>query len=180
MKILLHVCCAPCSTEVIERLKDEYEVTLFFFNPNIQPQEEYQKRLSDARLIAERTGLELIEGRYEPERWNDQVKGHENEPEGGERCNICYRMRLQETAKNAEGFDIIGTTLTISPYKDADKINSIGREIGIPFLESNFKKKDGYRKSIEHSRMHGLYRQDYCGCLYSKAERMNHIPEQNK
>jgi len=173
MKLLLHSCCAPCSTEVICRLKEKYQVTLFFYNPNIHPRKEYEKRLWEQKKLAQKLGIQLIKGQYTPDDWLSAVKGLENEPENGRRCEICYRMRLLETAKLAkkEDFPVFTTTLTISPHKNSEIINSIGNEIsndmGVEYLSEDFKKKNGFGRSIEHSRKHDLYRQDYCGCIYS-------------
>jgi len=169
--ILLHVCCAPCSTEVISRLGD---VTMFYYNPNIEPVSEYEKRLSDAKRLAKELGVSIIEGDYDNDAWRKAVRGLEDDPENGKRCAVCYEYRLNKTAEYAalHGFDAFTTTLTISPHKDADLINSIGTAVvkkhGVEFLSENFKKEDGYRKSIEHSHKHGLYRQKYCGCSFSK------------
>lgn len=171
-KLLLHVCCAPCSTYVIEALKEEYEITLFFYNPNIEPINEYSSRLEAAEKFAEKMDLPIIVGDYDSIEWHNKVQGHENDEEGGERCGICFRYRLEKTAELAKqkGFDLFSTTLTVSPYKNTEIINQIGKEAGekynIEFLDSDFKK--GYMKSIELSKEHGLYRQKYCGCLYSK------------
>ncbi len=173
MRLLLHICCAPDATYPIQILKGKYDLGTFFYNPNIHPEGEYQKRLKDARAVAEREGISFHEGRYEKDRWLSLARGYEGEPEGGKRCEICYRMRLDEAAKKAvsEGYDMFGAVLTISPRKDAEKINRIGRETGekygIPYLESNFKKKDGFKKSVEMGKAQGLYRQNYCGCEYS-------------
>ena len=178
MKLLLHICCAPCSTAVVERLEGEgYQVIGFFFNPNIQPEGEYTKRLNEARKYAKTAGIELIESEYEIETWNDLTAEYGDEPEGGIRCGICYGLRLQKTAEKAEElkYDLFTTTLSISPYKNAEMINRIGKEIAekltVDYLEANFKKKDGYKRSLEMCREHDLYRQDYCGCLYSLKEK---------
>jgi len=172
MKILLHVCCAPCSTEVINRLSS-HELTFFYYNPNIHPEEEYQKRLENVRKIADRFGLELLEGKYDKDDWFKAVKGLENEPEGGKRCTVCFDMRLKKTAEQAKmiGSDAFATTLTISPHKNADIINDIGKkyaeEQGLVFIDDDFKKCDGFVKSVNLSKKFGLYRQKYCGCVYS-------------
>jgi predicted adenine nucleotide alpha hydrolase (AANH) superfamily ATPase len=173
LRLFLHICCAPDATHPIQILKDKYEIDAFFYNPNIHPGEEYAKRLEDMRFLAKKWDIVLHEGEYDKDRWLLLAEEYRDEPEGGRRCEICYRMRLEETAKKAieEGYDLFGAVLTISPHKDAGKINEIGREIsakyGIPFLESDFKKKDGFKKSVELSKNLGLYRQDYCGCVYS-------------
>ncbi len=184
-KLLLHSCCAPCSSYVLVYLSRYFEITVFYYNPNITEQEEYQKRVTEQkRLIAELNGecesrypIHILEGDYEPEQFCRIAKGHEKDPEGGERCFACYALRLQKTAAvaAAQGFDYFTTTLTISPLKNAEKLNQIGKKLGdsfgVPYLLSDFKKKNGYLTSIELSRKYHLYRQDYCGCEYSKAER---------
>ena len=173
-KLLLHTCCAPCSTAVLVRLRDMYDITGYFYNPNIHPDQEHRVRLDEAREFFRRKGFPLIAGAYEEARWHERVTGHEQDPERGERCTICYRMRLEKTAVSARalGFDLFGTVLTISPHKDARRINALGTEIGerawIHFLTADFKKKDGFKRSTEISRREGLYRQNYCGCIYSR------------
>ncbi len=173
MKLLLHICCAPDATHPIQILNDDYELGAFFYNPNIHPRAEYAKRLDDMGVLAKKWGIALYEGEYDTGRWLSLTEEYKDEPEGGKRCETCYRMRLEETAKmaRAEGYDLFGAVLTISPHKDARKINEIGMAVGekygIPFLESDFKKKDGFKKSVELSRSLGLYRQNYCGCVYS-------------
>ena len=177
-KLLLHSCCAPCSSYVLEYLSDYFEITLLYYNPNIFPKAEFDYRLNEQRrLISEltvRNPIRLIEGRYEPQEFFDIAKGLEKIPEGGERCFKCYRLRMEEAASVAvkEGCDYFTTTLSISPLKNAEKINSIGEELeivyGIKHLTSDFKKNDGYKRSIELSKEHNLYRQNYCGCIYSK------------
>jgi len=172
-RLLLHVCCAPCSTSVIERLKEAYKITLYFYNPNMHPEEEYGKRLEEAKRLATELGIDLIEGVYDADKWFELVKGLESEPEGGKRCEICFSMRLRKTAEYAKEnkFEVFAATLTVSPYKNSEIINSIGLKIassvGVEFLPESFKKQDGYKKSIELSKKHGLYRQHYCGCTYS-------------
>ena len=180
-RLLLHACCAPCSSYVLEYLSQYFEITVFYYNPNISPQEEYEKRVREIdRLIREMTfanPVSLIAGPYDPERFFAMAKGLEDVPEGGERCFKCYRLRMEEAARMAEegGFDYFTTTLSISPLKNAEKINQIGQELAAVYrtahLPSDFKKKDGYRRSVELSKLHDLYRQDYCGCVYSKMER---------
>lgn len=176
-RLLLHICCAPCSTHVIQTLKKDYEVTGYFYNPNIHPKEEYRHRLEEMRGFADRIGLETMDGEYEVKRWFKAVRGHEKDPEGGERCDICYYLRLKKTAKFAKenGFEYFTTTLSISPHKEAKVINSMGDEIskrcGIKFYSADFKKRDGFKKSVELSKEYDLYRQDYCGCIFSKKER---------
>lgn len=171
--MLLHACCAPCSTVPVERLKDDFEVTLFFYNPNIYPESEYLSRRHEIESFAGKHEISLIIGDYDRERWSGAVKGHERDPEGSGRCILCYRMRLETTAGIAveSGFDSFCTTLTLSPHKNAEVINRLGYEIarktGVDFMEANFKKKDGFLQSVRASEREGLYRQDYCGCEFS-------------
>ena len=173
-KLLLHVCCGPCSTHVIETLREKYDLTLFFYNPNVEPVNEYEQRLETAEKYAKELGLPLIVGDYDNIEWHNAVQGHEQDEEGGERCSICFRYRLEKTAELAKekDFDLFITTLSVSPYKNAEVINIIGLELakkyGIEFLESDFKKHGGYMHSVELSKKHNLYRQHYCGCLFSK------------
>jgi predicted adenine nucleotide alpha hydrolase (AANH) superfamily ATPase len=179
--LLLHACCAPCSSYVLEYLSQFFRITVFYYNPNIFPETEYRKRVNEVnRLIAEQPAkhpVRLAEGRYDPDRFFKAVKGHETDPERGERCTICYRMRLEETAAYAKehGFDWFTTTLSLSPYKDAERLNKIGSELeqtyGVNYLHSDFKKRNGYLRSIELSRIYGLYRQNYCGCVFSQQAR---------
>ena len=172
-KILLHSCCAPCSAHVIKELQKEYEVTLFYFNPNIFPQEEYQKRLKEAKDYLQKIKVDLIEGEYDHDLWLEQIKGYENEPERGKRCHICYRYRLEKTAVQAKelGSDVFCSTLSISPHKDAEMINKIGQELSekhkIGYLESDWKKQEGFKKACDISKEEGFYRQEYCGCEFS-------------
>lgn len=174
VRLLLHTCCAPCSTWAIELLRREHDVTCLFYNPNIEPPEEYDRRLAEAERYCESAGISIVEGDYDVAAWRESVLGFEDDPEGGQRCDICFRLRLEETARQAkgQGFDAFTTTLTISPHKDADRINEIGqyisKAVGINFLSFNLKKNDGFKKSVEMSRQHGLHRQDYCGCVYSR------------
>ena len=178
-KLLLHSCCAPCSSACLEYLVKNFDVTAFYYNPNISIKEEYDKRVSEMkRLVNIYDGdVSLAEGRYDIKEFLDAVKGLEKEPEGGLRCVKCFRLRLYETARVAaeNGFDFFTTTLTISPLKNAALLNALGREaserFGSEFLPSDFKKRGGYQRSIELSKEYGLYRQDYCGCAFSKAER---------
>lgn len=179
--LLLHACCAPCSSYVLEYLSQFFNITVFYYNPNISPKEEYEKRVEEIKRLTGQMPLPhpagLLFGAYEPERFFAAVKGLEAVPEGGERCFACYRLRLSETARVAAagGFDYFTTTLSISPQKNADQLNEIGRELsgeyGVSYLYSDFKKKNGYKRSVELSGEYGLYRQDYCGCIYSKLER---------
>lgn len=180
-KLLIHSCCAPCSSYVLEYLSRYFEITVFYYNPNIYPEEEYNRRVEEQRnlilTIPKGFPITFLQGEYQPKDYYAYVKGFENEPEGGERCFLCYRMRLKEAALMAKegGFDYYTTTLTISPHKNADKLNEIGNELaseyGVKYLPSDFKKKNGYRRSIELSREYNLYRQDYCGCVFSRRER---------
>ena len=175
-RMLLHTCCAPCSTHVLELLREQFELTLYFYDPNIHPREEYEMRRDEMRDYADKFSLAFVEGPYDVERWFELTKGHGSDKEGSERCFLCYEVRLRESARFASdnGFEYFGTVLSISPHKKADKINEIGRslagEYGINYLEADFKKKDGFKRSIALSREHGLYRQDYCGCVYSRRE----------
>ena len=185
-KLLLHACCAPCSSYCLEYLIPHFEITVFYYNPNIDDPEEYRKRvLEEQRLIREMPAVHpvhFLEGAYDPDRYHTLVRGHESDPEGGERCAICFADRLDAAARAAaeRGFDWFTTTLTISPLKNAPLLNDIGeaagRKYGIPFLPSDFKKKNGYRRSVELSKEYGLYRQNYCGCSFSKAERTGTRP----
>ena len=167
-KILLHVCCAPCSTHAIEMLMRDYEVVLFFSDSNIWPREEYERRLGEARRIAKAYNLELVEDSYDNEAWMEWIKGLESEPERGKRCPKCFEFNLKKAAEYAKshGFDYFTTTLTISPHKDSKIIFGIGKALG-NFLEIDFKKQDGFKHSLELSKKHELYRQDYCGCKFS-------------
>lgn len=173
-RLLLHTCCAPCVVVPVERLAAQYDITCFFFNPNIQPAEEYHRRLAELERISNRLAVEVIVPVYDADAWLKLVRGLEAEPEGGKRCAICFQARLEATAQLAkeQQFDCITTTLTISPHKNANLINQIGRKLGetygVTFLEENFKKKDGYKRSIELSKLHQLYRQNYCGCIFSQ------------
>lgn len=181
--LLLHSCCAPCSSAVLEKLQKIFEITVFFYNPNISEAEEYRKRVEEQkRLILEFNQknpdcpIQIVEADYEPQEFYAIAKGLEQCPEGGERCFRCYALRLEKTAQVAkEGdYDYFTTTLTISPLKNAAKLNEIGEEMAvkykIAFLPSDFKKKEGYKRSIELSKEYDLYRQNFCGCAFSKAE----------
>lgn len=179
--LLLHACCAPCSSYVLEYLSNYFKITVFYYNPNITPYEEYQKRIEEVKnlikQIPTKYPVSLIEGQYENEIYEQMIRGKEEEKEGGSRCYLCYQLRMKMTAKLAkeQQFDYFTTTLSISPYKNANWINEIGKkleqEFNIPYLYSDFKKKGGYQRSIELSKKYKLYRQDYCGCIYSKKER---------
>lgn len=182
-RLLIHSCCAPCSSYVLEYLSDYFVITVFYYNPNIFPEEEYVRRAKEQEHLIDSMTLKnpvtFIQGKYETKKYYELVKGHEADQEGGERCFLCYAMRLEEAAKLAAegGYDFFTTTLTISPHKNAQKLNEIGNELGkiyeLAFLPSDFKKRNGYKRSIELSKDFGLYRQDYCGCVFSKKERKN-------
>ena len=176
--VLLHSCCAPCSSAILEwLLQHDYAPTIFYFNPNIFPQEEYLVRKNECQRYAAKLGVPFVDGDYDHALWREAVKGLEKIPEGGERCFACFALRLKEAARLAaeKGFDFFTTTLTISPLKNAAKINEIGQqcaeESGVVWLPTDFKKKEGYKRSIELSAEYGLYRQDYCGCVFSRRER---------
>ncbi len=175
--LLLHSCCAPCSTYVMEYLSQYFSITIFFYNPNIHPKEEYNRRLNEQKKLIEqfpvKNKINFIEGKYEPEIYFKEVKGLENEPEGGKRCLKCFNLRLEKTAKKAQELKIpyFTTTLTVSPHKNAKTINQIGNVVSnkyqLNYLFSDFKKKDGFKRSIILSKHYNLYRQNYCGCIYS-------------
>lgn len=177
-RLLLHSCCAPCSSYVLEYLSRYFDITVFYFNPNISPKDEYIKRVDEVkRLIKEMPAcadVKFIEGRYEPSEFYDAAKGLEDASEGGERCLKCFELRLNEAAKTAAetGAEYVCTTLTISPLKSAENLNRIGEETaaryGVKWLPSDFKKKNGYKRSIELSNEYNLFRQNYCGCVFSK------------
>lgn len=178
--LALHSCCAPCSSAVLERLHEAFRIVVFYYNPNISPEEEFLHRAEEqARLVAEMPlrDVEVVRGDYFPLEFFERVRGHESDPEGGERCGICFEMRLRKTAEFARqiGAQYFTTTLSISPLKDSRRLNAIGEEIaaelGLRYLVSDFKKKDGYRRSCVLSEEYGLYRQDFCGCVFSKMER---------
>lgn len=181
--LLLHSCCAPCSSYVLEYLSQYFEITVLYYNPNITYEEEYEYRKSEQkRLIGEMQSkypIKFMDCDYDPVNFFIAVKGYEKEPEGGARCKLCFDMRLRKTAElAAEGkFDYFTTTLTISPLKNAELINEIGNalslEYDVEYLKSDFKKRNGYKRSIELSKQYNLYRQDYCGCVFSKIEREN-------
>ena len=186
-KLLLHSCCAPCSSAVLEYLSQFLSITVFYYNPNIFPEEEFLHRIDEQkRLISElpvKNKISFVERGWHPDRFYEAVKGLEHIREGGERCFACYRLRLEESAKLAAelGYDYFTTTLSISPYKNAPKLNEIGEELaekyGVKHLPSDFKKKNGYKRSVELSAEYGLYRQDYCGCVFSKKEREESLNE---
>ena len=176
--LLLHSCCAPCSSYVLEYLSDYFKITILYYNPNISPYSEYLKRKEEQirliNTIKTKYKVDILDIDYENDIWEEQIKGLENEPERGIRCDKCYRLRLSKTALKAKelGYDLFGTTLTVSPYKNSNTLNEIGKELmneyKVNYLFSDFKKKDGYKRSIELSKKYNLYRQNYCGCIYSK------------
>lgn len=172
--ILLHVCCGTCASYPYFLLKKDFDVAFFYYNPNTHPKKEYTKRLESVKIISKKYSIPLIIGRYEVKKWLKLTKNFKDEPEGGSRCSLCFRMRLDRTASMAKklDFDLFGTTLTISPHKDHKVINSIGFELasakGIGFYQADLKKKDGFKKTMELSKKLNLYRQNYCGCIYSK------------
>ena len=180
-RLLLHACCAPCSSYVLEYLSRFFDITLYFYNPNITPAEEYAYRAEElSRLVPEMGldgGVSLVVSDYNSDEFYNIASGLEDAPEGGARCARCYRLRLEASAKYAAecGFDYFTTTLSISPYKNSRWLNEIGGELseeyGVKYLYSDFKKKNGYKRSCELSEMHGLYRQDYCGCEFSRIQR---------
>jgi predicted adenine nucleotide alpha hydrolase (AANH) superfamily ATPase len=171
MKVVLHICCGVCAAGVAERLsREEHLILGFFYNPNIHPLEEYQRRLEVARTVAGKMGFPLEAAPYLPDEWFRETAGLENEPEGGKRCPVCFRLRLEKTylLMKDRGGDAFTTTLTVSPHKSAETINRVGREIGgEKFLVRDFKKQDGFKRAMALAREWTLYRQDYCGCLYS-------------
>lgn len=177
-RLLLHVCCAPCSTACLELLSKHFRVSVYFDNPNLDSLEEYERRLDEERRFVSLTGLadEIIAVPYDSSRYFEAIEGMENEKEGGKRCISCFNLRLGDSASyaKAHGFDYFTTTLTISPHKNAELLNSIGRSMGekygVSFLPSDFKKKEGFKRSTVLSDEYKLYRQDYCGCIFSKAE----------
>ena len=187
--LLLHSCCAPCSSYCLEYLSNYFKITVFYYNPNIYPEEEYRKRVKEQEHFIEnfpaRYPISFREGDYETGRFYETVKGLEHVKEGGERCFLCYELRLRETAELAKqmGMDYFTTTLSISPLKNAEKLNEIGemltREYHIRYLTSDFKKKNGYKRSVELSEQYGMYRQYYCGCVFSKEQRDREIAIKN-
>lgn len=176
-RLLLHSCCAPCSSYVLEYLKEFFDITVLYYNPNIYPEDEFEKRAEEQKMLAGKMGgADVVILPYDPGEFYSAVKGYEGEKEGAERCFICYRLRLEKTAQYAadNGFDYFCTTLSISPLKNAQKLNEIGAELAnkydAAYLYSDFKKKNGYKRSVELSAQYGLYRQNYCGCVFSKKE----------
>jgi predicted adenine nucleotide alpha hydrolase (AANH) superfamily ATPase len=175
--MLLHVCCGPCSTYVIDKLSPEYDLTCFYYNPNIYPKKEYLRRMREFRSFANKMGIGFAAGDYEFDEWFSLTHELKDEKEGGERCDVCYKIRLEKTAEYAAEHDFkhFATTLSVSPRKKADVINRLGSEIAdrqnLDFLEADFKKEDGFKRSVEMSKSESMFRQDYCGCFYSKVER---------
>lgn len=177
-RLFLHSCCAPCSSYVLEYLSQYFEITVFYFNPNIAPEEEYRKRVEEQRRLIEQLPaihpIQFVEGRYEPEEFYSRVRGLEKEPEGGARCRVCFALRLEEAARLAAegGYDYYTTTLSISPLKNAQVLAQVAMEMGekwgVRWLPSDFKKKEGYKRSIQLSADYDLYRQNYCGCIFSR------------
>ncbi len=181
LRVLLHICCAPCSSATLERLQERFDVDLYFYNPNIEPYAEFEKRAREAeRFVREFRpdgGVRVLTAEYDHGAIEEIARGREEMPERSERCYLCYELRMRKTAEyaKAHGYECFTTSLSISPYKSSRWINEIGerleRETGVRFLHSDFKKQNGYRRSIEMSREYGLYRQDWCGCVYSRRER---------
>lgn len=182
-RLLLHSCCGPCSTQVIDFLRNYFKITVYYYNPNIEPDLEYEKRkreqirfINEAKKQDESLDLDFLDCGYDNDSFKKISKGLEQEKEGGARCSKCFYLRLKETARKAKelGYDYFGTTLTVSPHKNSQVINRIGEniqeELNMPFIYGDFKKNDGYKKSIEFAKQYNLYRQDYCGCLYGKYE----------
>ena len=178
-KLLIHSCCGPCSSSVIEKLTPYLDITILFYNPNIEPIEEYLKRKDEQIKLLNILKIKYLDIDYLNEEYRSIIKGYEKEPENGKRCLLCYELRLNKTAKIAkeENFDLFSTTLTVSPYKNSKIINDLGIKVGkennILFLIADFKKADGYKRSIELSNKYNIYRQNYCGCIFSKKEQTN-------
>lgn len=174
--LLLHSCCAPCSSYVITYLKDYFDITILYYNPNIEPIEEYNKRKEEQIRLCNLFNIKVLDCDYDNNLFHDTVLGLESCKEGGSRCFKCYELRLRKTASLATNYDFFGTTLTVSPFKNSNKLNEIGlsleKEYNVKYLVSDFKKKDGYKKSIILSREYNLYRQDFCGCIYSKRDKI--------
>ena len=180
-RLLLHCCCAPCASYVLEYLSPQYDITIFYYNPNIQPREEYDKRAAQfdilLKLAKYENKVELLFGEYASSDYEAAAAPFANEPEGGKRCSVCFALRLEEAAKRAKsgGFDCFTSTLSVSPHKNAELLNRIGNELAeeyaVEYLEADFKKRDGYKRSVELSKQYGLYRQMYCGCRWSNNDR---------
>ncbi len=189
-RILLHSCCGPCSSAVIERLAPDYEISLFYYNPNITNRDEYEHRLAEQKrlldLISGETCVEFVEAEYDPAKFYACAKGLESEPEGGRRCEECFRLRLAETARAAAqgSYDCFDSTLSVSPHKNYKTISRIGRELaeeyGIEFLAGDYKKRDGYLRSVRLAEKYELYRQNYCGCEFSRISRKRDRPERRE
>ena len=179
-RLFLHSCCAPCSSYVLEYLSEHFAITVFYFNPNIAPEEEYRKRVEEQKRLVEQLPavypIQFLEGRYEPEEFYSRVRGLEKEPEGGARCRVCFELRLEEAARLAAegGYDYYTTTLSISPLKNAQVLADVaikmGEKWGVAWLPSDFKKKEGYKRSIQLSSEYDLYRKNYCGCVFSRQK----------
>lgn len=188
--LFLHSCCAPCSSYVLEYLSEFFDITVFYYNPNIFPDSEYEKRVKEQEVLIQTMDLKspvrFLAGNYDKARFYQMAKGLEEVKEGGSRCFACYELRLRETAEKAKemGYDYFTTTLSISPLKNSQKLNEIGqriaKEYGLNYLVSDFKKKNGYKRSVELSEIYGLYRQDYCGCEFSYNQRMREMQEKNE
>jgi predicted adenine nucleotide alpha hydrolase (AANH) superfamily ATPase len=178
-KFLLHACCAPCSIYVLEKLRTDYDVTVFFYNPNIHPRAEYEQRKEELKKYCQKIGINFIDADYDYQKWFALTTKHKTCPERGARCALCFRERLSVSAARAQadGFDLWGTTLTISPHKDAQLINQIGQELAlenkVEYYSSDWKKAEGFKIANQMSKDEGFYRQDYCGCVYSWQERFN-------
>jgi len=176
-KLLIHICCATCAANVLKELSQNYEVTAFYYNPNIYPDSEYKIRMDEIKKFCAKKKIFFIEEKPDQERWFTLTKGHEQDPERGKRCTICYNMRLEKTAQYAKenDFDIFGTDLSISPHKDAIRLNKIGQELeqqySVKYLVADFKKQDGFKKAMDMSKKHSFYRQNYCGCIFSMKAR---------
>ena len=174
--LLLHSCCAPCSSYVITYLKDYFDITILYYNPNIEPYEEYNKRKQEQIRLCKLFNIKVLDCDYDNDLFHKTVLGLEDCKEGGSRCFKCYELRLRKTASLATNYDFFGTTLTVSPFKNSNKLNEIGlsleKEYNVKYLVSDFKKKDGYKKSIILSKEYDLYRQDFCGCIYSKRDKI--------
>ncbi|MBU0581094.1 MAG: epoxyqueuosine reductase QueH [Candidatus Margulisbacteria bacterium] len=173
-KLLLHCCCAPCAAVPLIKLQNKFKVSFYFYNPNIYPPEEYQKRFLEIKKYTDKLQVDLTQGDFEQQRWQTAITGWENMPEGGARCEKCYQLRLEQTAQYAKDNNIswFSSTLSLSPHKSAEKINKIGQELAqqynLKFYTADFKKEDGFKKSLEISKAEGFYRQNYCGCQYSQ------------
>jgi predicted adenine nucleotide alpha hydrolase (AANH) superfamily ATPase len=173
-RLLLHSCCAPCSIYVLEKLAKDYQLTIFFYDPNIHPRKEYNLRRDEMQEYAKKIAIDFEEGPYDSAEWFAKTKGLEDEPEKGQRCEVCFDIRLGQTAKKAreENYDLWTTVMSISPHKDVSQINCVAnklaKEYGVKFLEADWKKNNGFKIASEMSKKEGFYRQDYCGCLYSK------------